>query len=162
MNGYRVAYADEAHADAEMVSGEKESRRQRQRWEQGRFALMRAKTLPLLACTLRTGARVPFDLALDLLVLPLSYVALNIVLLMGLAIVAAVAGLPGSTIWLWTAVGCLGAMCAHILRGWQLSDAGLQGLLDLARAPFFMIWKVLVMLTGPDSKEWVRTKRENS
>ena len=50
----------------------------------------------------------------------------------------------------------------HILRGWHLSGAGLQGLADLARAPFFLLWKVLVMVRGNSSKEWVRTKRENS
>src|SRR5262249_55167271 len=72
MAGFRVAYADEAHSDAEMVSGEKESRKQRQRWERGRFQLMRSRTLPLLAHALATRSRLCLDLALDLLVLPLS------------------------------------------------------------------------------------------
>lgn len=159
MAGFRVAYADEAHADAEMVSGEKDSRKQRQRWEHGRLQLTRSKTLPLLRQVLATRSRVCLDLALDLLVLPLSYVALNVVAFLVLAVVAAG---QVSAAWAWLAVGCCLALALHILRGWQLSGAGIRGLLDLGRAPFFLAWKLMVMLGGRESKEWVRTKRERS
>jgi cellulose synthase/poly-beta-1,6-N-acetylglucosamine synthase-like glycosyltransferase len=159
MAGFRVAYADEAHSDAEMVSGEKDSRKQRQRWEHGRFQLMRSKTLPLLWRALGTRSRVCLDLALDLLVLPLSYVALNVVAFLVLAVIA---GGQVSAAWGWLAVGCCFALMLHILRGWQLSGAGMRGLLDLGRAPFFLAWKLMVMLGGRESKEWVRTKRERS
>lgn len=159
MNGYRVAYADEAHSDAEMVSGEKASRQQRQRWERGRFALMRSKTFPLLLQAIRMRSRVCLDLALDLVVLPLSYIVLNVVALLG---VAAVLPSGRGTSWLWVGAGCLVALLLHILRGWQLSGAGVRGLLDLGRAPFFLLWKLAVMLRGGQSKEWVRTKREGS
>jgi cellulose synthase/poly-beta-1,6-N-acetylglucosamine synthase-like glycosyltransferase len=159
MAGFRVAYADEAHSDAEMVSGEKDSRKQRQRWERGRFQLMRSKTLPLLWRALGTRSRVCLDLALDLLVLPLSYVALNVVAFLVLAVIA---GGQVSAAWEWLAVGCCLALVLHILRGWQLSGAGMRGLLDLGRAPFFLAWKLMVMLGGRGSKEWVRTKRERS
>jgi 1,2-diacylglycerol 3-beta-glucosyltransferase len=157
--GFRVSYADEAHSDAEMVSGEKDSRKQRQRWEHGRFQLMRSKTLPLLRQGLATRNRVCLDLAFDLLVLPLSYVALNVVAFL---VVAVVAGGHVSAAWEWLAVGCCLALALHILRGWQLSGAGMRGLLDLGRAPFFLAWKLMVMLGGRESKEWVRTKRERS
>lgn len=160
MAGYRVAYADEAHSDAEMVSGEKASRKQRQRWEHGRFMLMRSKTLPLLIQAARNGNGVCLDLAMDLLVLPVSYVALNVFLLLALVVAA---GHEISRLWLWTSLACVLALVVHILRGWQLSGAGLRGLLDLGRAPFFLIWKLMVMLGGSRaSKEWVRTKREGS
>jgi hypothetical protein len=43
-----------------------------------------------------------------------------------------------------------------------MSGAGLQGLLDLAWSPVFLLWKIVVMLRGRESKEWVRTKREGS
>jgi cellulose synthase/poly-beta-1,6-N-acetylglucosamine synthase-like glycosyltransferase len=159
INGYRVAYADEAHSDAEMVSGEKESRKQRQRWEGGRFALVRSCTLPLLAVGLRRRSGVCIDLALDLMVLPLSYVALNVAVLLCAAFAAAHSVGVG---WIWVASGCAAALVLHILRGWQLSGSGLQGLLDLGRAPGFVLWKVVLMLRGGTSKEWVRTKREGS
>jgi 1,2-diacylglycerol 3-beta-glucosyltransferase len=159
--GFRVAYADEAHSDAEMVSGESDARKQRQRWESGRFQLVRRMTVPLLLHALRRRSLVCFDLACDLMVLPLSYVVLNVVALLVLA--ATLASMASvSYLWLWLGYGCVAALVLHILRGWHLSGAGAQGLLDLARAPFFLIWKVLIMLRGNSSKDWVRTKREGS
>ena len=159
--GFRVAYADEAHSDAEMVSGEKDSRKQRQRWEKGRFQLIRTRTGSLLRHAITDPSRVCFDLALDLMVLPVSYVYLNVAVLLILATWAATQ-FASLQPWLWLSAGCAIAVVLYILRGWQLSGAGLRGLLDLARAPFFLVWKLLVMFGGRNSKEWVRTKRENS
>jgi cellulose synthase/poly-beta-1,6-N-acetylglucosamine synthase-like glycosyltransferase len=160
MAGLRVAYADEAHSDAEMVSGEKDSRKQRQRWEQGRFQLIRTRTLPLLRKACSAPSFVCLDLALDLLVLPVSYIYLNIAVLLGVAVFAA-SQVPALHSWVWLGTGCAAVAVLYILRGWQLSGAGLRGLLDLARAPFFLAWKLLVMFSRRNSKEWVRTKREN-
>lgn len=159
--GFRVAYADEAHSDAEMVSGEKDSRKQRQRWEQGRFQLIRTRTGSLLRHAITDPSRVCLDLALDLMVLPVSYVYLNVAVLLVLATWAATQ-FASLQPWLWLSAGCAIAVVLYILRGWQLSGAGLRGLLDLARAPFFLVWKLFVMFGGRNSKEWVRTKRENS
>jgi 1,2-diacylglycerol 3-beta-glucosyltransferase len=160
--GLRVHYADEAHADAEMVSQEKVARKQRQRWETGRFQLIRAQTWPLLKAALRLPSRVCLDLALDLMVLPLSYVVLNIALLLGLASAATV-WQPQLLPWVWVGLSCVAALLLHILRGWQLSGTGLQGLLDLLGAPFFLVWKLVVMLgSGGGPTNWDRTKREGS
>jgi cellulose synthase/poly-beta-1,6-N-acetylglucosamine synthase-like glycosyltransferase len=161
MAGFRVAYADEAHSDAEMVSGEKDSRKQRQRWEQGRFQLIRTRTLPLLRKAITAPSLVCLDLALDLMVLPVSYVYLNIAALLIVAVFAA-SQVPGLQAWVWLGIGCAAAAVLYILRGWQLSGSGARGLLDLARAPFFLGWKLLVLFGRGRSKEWVRTKRENS
>lgn len=159
--GCRVEYADESHSDAEMVSGEQVARKQRQRWENGRFQLIRSKTLPLLAAALRQRSRICLDLALDLLVLPLSYVALNVVFLALAASLAAYfdrAMLP----WVWVAAACAASLVLYVLRGWQLSGIGAQGLLDLARAPGFLLWKLMLMARPAKSGEWVRTDREKS
>jgi cellulose synthase/poly-beta-1,6-N-acetylglucosamine synthase-like glycosyltransferase len=159
MAGYRVAYADEAHSDADMVTGEQVARKQRQRWEGGRFQLIRGKTLPLLAAAFRQRSAICLDLALDLLVLPLSYVAINV-----LALIAMAAALswwqPAYYGWVWAGLACGASLVLYVLRGWQLSGIGAQGLLDLARAPGFLVWKVLLMLNPRKSGEWVRTDRE--
>jgi cellulose synthase/poly-beta-1,6-N-acetylglucosamine synthase-like glycosyltransferase len=157
--GYRVYYADEAHADADMVSGEQIARKQRQRWEQGRFQLVRSKTIPLLSSAWRLRNLVCLDLALDLLVLPLSYVAMNIVLL----VVIAGTGswwLNTSLAWLYLGIGCGSILLLYVMRGWQLSGIGLRGLLDLARAPVFLLWKLRLIFVRGKSGEWVRTERE--
>jgi cellulose synthase/poly-beta-1,6-N-acetylglucosamine synthase-like glycosyltransferase len=157
--GYRVAYADEAHSDADMVSGEQLARRQRQRWEGGRFQLIRGKALPLLAEAFRQRSAICLDLALDLLVLPLSYVALNLIALVALA--AALSWWrPVFYAWLWAGAAFSAGLVLYVLRGWQLSGVGAQGLLDLARAPGFLVWKVVLLLNPQKSREWVRTDRE--
>ena len=157
--GIRVWYADEAHSDADMVSGEQVARKQRQRWEDGRFQLIRTKTLPLLAAAFRKRSAVCFDLAADLLVLPLSYVALNAIALIGAAALASWWN-PVFLIWVWVGAACALSLVLYVLRGWQLSGIGLRGLVDLARAPVFLIWKVILMLRRRESSEWVRTGRE--
>jgi 1,2-diacylglycerol 3-beta-glucosyltransferase len=157
--GFRVAYADEADCNGEMASGEQSARSQRQRWERGRFQLMRSKTGLLLRTALRRRSAVCLDLALDLLVLPLSYVALTVVALM---CVAAVGGLWVSDLQPWLRVGaiCTAALVCYVLRGWQLSGIGLRGVLDLARAPTFLLWKLHVLIRGRKSTGWERTERE--
>ena len=153
--GYRVLYADEACVNALMVTGEAASRSQRQRWEAGRLQLIRSKVLPLW----RAGGRVCLDLACDLLVLPLSWVVINVGLLIVLAAWAAW-WQPALIMWLWIGVVCGVSLLIYVLRGWQLSGVGLRGLMDLMRAPFFVLWKVVVMLRARGSMEWIRTKRE--
>lgn len=157
--GVRVVYADEAHVDGEMVSGERASRQQRQRWEHGRFQLIQAKTGQLLAAALRRPSALCLDLAFDLLVLPLSYVVINVVALAGLSLLAGLMH-GGSLAWLWVALSCAAALLVYVLRGWQLSGTGPRGLVDLARAPFFLLWKIALMMRPHNSREWVRTDRE--
>ena len=157
--GYRVHYAEDAHSDAEMVSGEQAARKQRQRWEDGRFQLIRNKTLPLLIQAVKQPSRVCLDLALDLMVLPLSYVVINVALLIGLAALAMWFD-HHFIVWMWAGVACVVALALHVLRGWQLSGTGMQGLLDFAHATGFLLWKLVLMLSRRESKEWVKTERE--
>ncbi|MDB6086185.1 MAG: glycosyl transferase [Gammaproteobacteria bacterium] len=160
--GYRVEYADEADANADMVSGAQAAGKQRQRWEAGRFQLVRTKTLPLLKAAVRRRSLICLDLALDLLVLPLSYVVLDIVLLLILAAIGSwrhVSLWPG--MWLGVGVACTACVVLYVVRGWQLSGIGAKGILDLAKAPGFLIWKVLLMLRRRSTTEWIRTDRED-
>jgi len=156
--GYRVAYADEAHANADMVSNERIARKQRQRWEQGRFQTIRASTLPLLRAALRRPSFMCLDLALDLLVLPLSYVVINIAVLM---VAASLLGIwyPEMRFWAWWGLACGTALFLHVLRGWQVSGTGMRGLTALARVPGFVLWRILGLFERKTS-EWVRTERE--
>jgi len=156
--GHRVHYAGEAHADAEMASGEIIAGRQRQRWEDGRFDLIRAQVLPLLSASLRQRSPVCLDLALDLLVLPLSYVALNIALLVTAAALLSLWH-PSLRGWLWAGAASGAGLAVYVLRGWQLSGRGASGLRDLLRAPLFIAWKMLLLLRGHDRREWAPTRR---
>jgi cellulose synthase/poly-beta-1,6-N-acetylglucosamine synthase-like glycosyltransferase len=156
--GVRVHYADEAWANGEMESAEAVAVRQRQRWEDGRFDLMRTQAPRLLLTAWRQRSRIALDLALDLLVPPLSYVALNVAVF---AVAAASATLwqAGLRIWLWPVAFSCAGLLVYVLRGWQLSGRGAAGLLDLLRAPFFVIWKLTRVLRAHDRSEWAPTRR---
>jgi len=157
--GNRVHYADEAEANGLMVSGAQAAASQRQRWEDGRRQLIRSRTLALLWAATRPDGGVCLDLAFDLLVLPVSHVAVNIVMLLALAGLVLVWD-PSAMGWFVLGLACAVSLTLYVLRGWQLSGVGLRGLVDLARAPSFVLWKLLLMLRAHDSAEWVRTNRE--
>jgi GT2 family glycosyltransferase len=159
--GYRVHYAWEAEVLGEMVSSEKAARSQRRRWEGGRWAMTKQFGVPLLGEALRKRDGVLLDLAMDLLVPPLSYVVLGAVLLsVGASALSTWQGAaPLSTA---AAAFCAGGLGLYVLRGWWLSGLGARGLLDLLSSPLYVVWKVWLMVAGPRDKkgEWVRTTRE--
>ena len=158
--GIRVAYADEADARAEMVVAVDAAGRQRQRWEHGRMQLLKSSTTGLLRDAFRRRSLSCLDLAIDLLVLPLSYVILGLVALALLAAVGVALDLS-PIFWLWVSAGCGVCLVLHVLRGWQLSGIGLRGIADLARVPMFLFWKLRVMLRPHERGVWVRTDRDS-
>jgi cellulose synthase/poly-beta-1,6-N-acetylglucosamine synthase-like glycosyltransferase len=159
LQGERVHYADEAHVNGEMVTNSRSAASQRQRWEQGRFKLIRQHVLPLFKAAASRPSTVCLDLGFDLLVLPLSYIALNIVALAVLAGLSALVDAHFLT-WLWVAAGCAACLVAYVLRGWWVSGVGWRGLLDLLWAPVFVVWKIFLAVAGRRATEWLRTERE--
>jgi len=159
--GRRVVYAGEAQVFGEMASSERASRTQRQRWEGGRWALARRFGGPLLAEALRRGSPMVFDLAMDLLVPPLSYVAMATAL--GVALSGAHVLFAGGASWSvvpWLA--CLVGLTAYVVRGVWLARVGMRGVLDLLWAPIYVVWKLALALRPSSARrgEWVRTTRE--
>ncbi len=158
--GIRVHFCNEADVKGEMVSGEKASRSQRRRWEGGRVALARQHGAPLLRQALAQRSALLFDLAMDVLVPPLSW--------LGLAAMLGTLAAAGACFWTgsaaplvpWLLAGFF--LTAYVLRGWQLSKVGARGLLDLAYAPIYLTWKLTLLLKRSEHKkgEWVRTARE--
>lgn len=160
--GTRVHYTDEGWVATTAESREPVARIQRQRWEGGRADLIRSQTLPLLRAAMVRRSRVCLDLALDLLVLPLSSLALQV---LGLLAVTTLLSLwqPALWIWLWPGLFCALSLVAYVLRGWQLSGRGAAGLLDLLRAPFFILWKLGAGLgRRRGARIWIPTLRRRS
>jgi len=159
--GYRVYYTDEAHVYGEMVSGAAAASSQRRRWEEGRKELVRRNAWRLVRLGFSRRNRVLFDLGADLLVPPLSRVALLCLLFAGLALGLSL--FSGSAVSsLWGFGGCLLAVVLYVLRGWSVSGTGARGLFDLGFAPVYVIWKLGLRLRRKPSQTstWVRTKRE--
>jgi 1,2-diacylglycerol 3-beta-glucosyltransferase len=159
--GYRVTYCDDAHVDGEMVTTESAARSQRQRWESGRLGLIRGKVPALLRRAVTGPSRVCLDLALDLLILPLSYIVLSAAALLA---VASALSLMSSSAFNLALLGAgsfdCAALAAYVCRGWALSGIGMQGFWDLLRVPGFIFWKLLLLVSGPKTTTWIRTRRE--
>jgi cellulose synthase/poly-beta-1,6-N-acetylglucosamine synthase-like glycosyltransferase len=158
--GHRVHYAGEAHVYGEMVSTERASRSQRRRWEGGRLQIARLYGPRLLAGALARRDRILLDLALDVLVPPLSWIALATAAGLCLSAWLAVRGAGTAALWPWSA--CVAALIAYVVRGWQLSGTGARGLLALLCAPAYLFWKATLPLrrdTAPKG-EWIRTQRQ--
>lgn len=160
--GVRVRYVDEASVNGELISGGSSATTQRQRWEGGRMAIVRAYSGRLLAHALRRCSWVSLELAFDLLTLPLGYVGLQIVFLLFVSLAMQII-LPGAGFYRWTflALGLLVALTAHVLRGWRLSGLGKHALWDLLRAPAFIAWKLVALLRHRANAHWVKTDRES-
>ncbi|GAC1339169.1 MAG: glycosyltransferase family 2 protein [Myxococcales bacterium] len=159
--GIRVRYAGEVAVASAMVSSGKAAKSQRRRWDLGRMALARTHALPLLREALQRRSPMLLDLAFDLFVPPLSFLALFIAAGGGATLVTAwITGSPPHALSLWLA----GAAClfAYVLRGFQLSGIGWSGLGALAFVPFYVIWKLAVLSGGAATGEWVRTAREEA
>jgi cellulose synthase/poly-beta-1,6-N-acetylglucosamine synthase-like glycosyltransferase len=158
--GVAVHYVDEARVFGQMVTGEQASRSQRERWESGRRALIREHAGPLLRAAWQRRNGLLLDLALDLLVPPLG--ELVAVVTVGVAICAGVGSLRHAVApWIWgaSATGVL----LYVLRAWALSGVGAVGALDLLRAPFYILWKLMLRMRPQKRRrkdEWVRTTRE--
>ena len=157
--GYRVHYAGDAEVLGEMVSGEAAARSQRTRWEGGRLALVRQRLPALLRAALNRPSAVCLDLAMDLLVPPLSNLVVGVAAVL---VLDSVACLFSSAYLPWLLIGAVSfaSVVLYVLRGLQLSGLGLHGLTDLMRAPAFVYWKLRLMLGSKRSDEWVRTQRE--
>ncbi len=159
--GYRVHYADEAHVYGEMVTTSAAANTQRRRWEEGRKALIREHAGRLLSAGLRRPSRVLLDLALDLYIPPLSRIAVG-VFLGTLAAAGLLLGVQAGRLSLAAYGLGLVSVVAYVLRGWSVSGTGLRGLLDLALAPVYVLWKLTLRFKKPPraTAEWVRTERE--
>jgi 1,2-diacylglycerol 3-beta-glucosyltransferase len=164
-HGYRVHYAGEAHVYGEMVSSEKASRSQRQRWEGGRLQMAKRHALPLLTRAIKERNPVLADLAMDVLVPPLSLLVVATVA--GTAVCAGLAVIrrrPNAGLFLFGASSVF--LAAYAARGWQVSGTGVRGLATLGYAPVYMVWKASLRFKGAlrrtrkaAPEEWVRTAR---
>ena len=159
--GHRVHYADEAEVRGEMAASDRAAASQRQRWEGGRSQLQRMQLRQLFAEAWRYEDAVCLDVALDLLVPPLSRIALSVGALSALTLLAAFMQ-PHLEPMLALPAFCAIALAAYVTRGWQLSGMGLAGITALLHAPRFVLWKLLLALRAPQAGEWIRTEREQT
>jgi 1,2-diacylglycerol 3-beta-glucosyltransferase len=161
--GYAVRYVPEARVAGEMVSSENASRSQRRRWEGGRVDMIRRHGWALIKEAAAKRDPVLFDVALDILVPPLTYLFGLACLGTALASVCAVLGGRGYALAVGPWALSVVMIVLYVVRGLVLSETGPRGLLDLAWAPVYIAWKLALSLSNPKRRRegWVRTTRED-
>jgi 1,2-diacylglycerol 3-beta-glucosyltransferase len=161
--GFPIRYVPEARVTSAMPTGDKQARSQRDRWERGRYALVKERGVPLFFQAIASGNGRKFDAAMALLTPPLAELVLLIIGTLVITGVVLVLGGTGALVWLTLGTGLLALLgvITYVLGGLRLSGASPDAYKALLRAPFYMIWKIALYVINRGKKDntWVRTER---
>jgi cellulose synthase/poly-beta-1,6-N-acetylglucosamine synthase-like glycosyltransferase len=150
--GFRVEFVEETCVYGEMPLHGAGVKTQRARWEGGRLRMIREHAGPLARRVLAGESKMVEPL-LELLLLPL---ALHAVLL--LSVLAA----PSAWLRGYAALS-LALVFLHLAGAVWRSGGGWRDLAPLVIAPFYVIWKLLMIptliRTSTSKSAWVRTER---
>lgn len=155
--GLVVHYNPQAVVRSEMASRSGQAAPQRDRWEGGRFALLRHYGPALLRQWVGHPSRPVLDALLDLLLPPLS------ILVLWLAVLLPPAWFFGRPLF-WTLLAALTALALHVVAGMLLRGVSPHAWLALLASPFYLLWKLplyLRMLLGGRGRNWHRTVRQH-
>ncbi|NTU52423.1 MAG: glycosyltransferase family 2 protein [Chlorobiaceae bacterium] len=154
-----VHYNPDAVVRSDMVTTSKNASSQRNRWESGRFKLVRTTAMPLLGLFLRTGQSRFLVAFAELVTPPLSLLAL----LFALVSLMAIPLLKGY--WLACVASWWLILVFYVLSGQIQRKAPPSTWLVLMAAPFYVLWKIplyAAMMIRKKSGAWIRTARENT
>ncbi len=152
--GVRVRFLPHTAVWSDMPETGREAATQRERWEGGRFRMLREQVPSLLRDALFTPDPRLLEPALELLLLPLSY---HVLLLVLLAFVG--------TGWLAGYAGAaLALVVLHVLIAMWLGGAGWRDWQALFSAPFYLVWKLMnlsrILQAARKGARWKRTARK--
>jgi 1,2-diacylglycerol 3-beta-glucosyltransferase len=155
LRGIRVAYAGDATVFGDMPDDRRVAATQRSRWIGGRLEIARLHAVPLLREAVRQRSALRADLAIDLIVPPLSILLLAVVAGFTAALVAA-SPLP---VALWGASTV--ALAVHVLDAARRAGRLSELLLAAWSIGPYALEKTVIALRSvlPGDREWVRTAR---
>lgn len=170
--GIRVQYAPHAFVCAQMpVTGE-QARSQRQRWEGGRYRVVRSRAPQLLKAVVKTGDFRFIGAMFELLQPPLAEQVAGCVGICSLALLCSMLGSPFAGLALIAAGFSVVSILLYVFLGLGLAGAKKETFKALAFAPIYIVWKLVLYAigivsgrrtgkadTGGADAEWVRTSR---
>ena len=155
-DGINVHYNPDAVIRSEMVTSGKNASSQRNRWEGGRFMLIKKMSLPLLRLFKESGdVRYLYALA-ELAIPPLSILVMLITL-------ATTGSIVLDAVWQLLAASFWAILFIYLASGQIQRKAPLSTWLYLATAPVYVLWKIPIyigMMLKKKTNDWVRTTRE--
>lgn len=170
--GIRVQYAPHAFVCAQMpVTGE-QARSQRQRWEGGRYRVVRSRAPQLLKAVVRTGDIRFIGAMFELLQPPLAEQVAGCLGICSLAVLCLMLGSTFAGLALIAAGFSIVSILMYVFLGLGLAGAKKETFKALAFAPIYIVWKLVLYAigivsgrskgkadTGGADAEWVRTSR---
>jgi 1,2-diacylglycerol 3-beta-glucosyltransferase len=163
LEGIRIEFVPEAVVRAQMPTGGRQAATQRQRWEGGRYGLMK-RAFALLAQGIRMRRIAVIDRAAELIIPP--FVELVTLPALGLLI---------GGLWLWLAPEAIGArwmlwgwggilasLAAYLAIGLALARVPMAVAFSLLFAPLYIFWKLGLygaMILRRGAGGWQRTER---
>ena len=159
--GVRVHFVPEAEVLGEMPADSEASKVQRARWEGGRRLLAKAWTARLIWGALRCRSRVMLDLAVDLLMPPLS--TLGGLASAGLVVGILVSLLNGSIgLHLPLFILAVFSLSVYLWRGIVVSRLGWRGAQILFWALVYLVWRIVKVSSQRRgaTRQWSRTPRQ--
>jgi cellulose synthase/poly-beta-1,6-N-acetylglucosamine synthase-like glycosyltransferase len=150
--GKRVRFVDSTSVYGDMPVAGAGVNTQRTRWEGGRFRMLREKTPQLIRRIFRGQASF-VEPCLDLLLLPLAFHTCF------LLVAAATPFWPVRAV----ALSGLAIVALHLAAAIAVTGGGLQDVAALLAAPFYVVWKILLiprLVKSAHAKTvWTRTER---
>jgi cellulose synthase/poly-beta-1,6-N-acetylglucosamine synthase-like glycosyltransferase len=157
--GIKVGFAEQAKVKSSMLgSGGAAAVAQRRRWELGRLSLARQKAVPLFYKAITSRNKIILDIAIDLLVPPLSYLLLAMAAGSGFELASyLMTGKTGLLTFLWMLA--FGAIGIYVTAGISYSRLGFAAIRAMMYVPYFIIWKTVRAHPFYSLKNWIRTER---
>jgi cellulose synthase/poly-beta-1,6-N-acetylglucosamine synthase-like glycosyltransferase len=133
---------------------------QRRRWEHGHLAMISGDARRLIAEAVARRDGDSLALAVDLCVPPLALLTLLLTALF--AACTAFGIIAQAVLPFWLATAGLAMSGTAVLLAWARHGRGVVSLADIARAPFYAIWKLPLYFAffARRQHEWVRTRRD--
>jgi len=160
LEGTRVAFVSEARIFAEIPNTFEESATQRTRWDLGKFHVRNTYLPRLVKKGLKELNLNCFDRALELLIPPYSILWMLMLALFFLA--AGLSLFTGFDLLLAVWCGVVGSSVVYVFLGLIVARASWKIYRNLLYAPFFLLWRVKILIQGTLTKatsQWVKTER---
>ena len=161
----RIVYCPAATVSAQMPVDSKQAKTQRERWEGGRYGLMK-RALPIFIKSVYNNNILLADRALDILIPPFAELfSLPIVLLAILGGLKLIGFHLPYTNWLLFGISFVILLeIVYLIAGLIIAKTPLRTALSLLQAPFYILWKFGLyarMIASGGVRNWNRTERQD-
>jgi 1,2-diacylglycerol 3-beta-glucosyltransferase len=161
----RIVYCPTATVSAQMPVDSKQAETQRERWEGGRYGIMK-RALPILLKSISNNNLLLADRALDILIPPFAELfSLPIILLVILGGLKLIGYHLPNTNWLLFGISFVILLeLVYLMAGLIIAKTPLRTALSLFQAPFYILWKFGLyarMIASGGVRTWNRTERQD-